>query len=229
MRVKDRRRGPTDARPPSKVFDRPVPVLALPSFTLFPGTLVPLSAFESEPCRTLGAALADARLIVIAALDAPGPERAVHAIAGLGRIVSDRRHPDGRIDAFVHGLERVRLGEVRLGQDGLSAAELEVIPDSEGSASVGEAGVRLFAVTSSLARALGDAHAAEAEALTSLVASSDELGLIANRLAATFVESFEERQELLEERCPARRSDAVAAVLGELLLVALEGADQPLH
>lgn len=223
VRTKDLPEGPGERAPEGSAkesaaarSERPVPLMALPGFTLFPGTLVPLSAIEPEPCRTLAASLADRRLLVIAALDTPGPERAIHAVAGLGRIVSDRRHPDGRMDAFVHGLSRVRLGEVLLGPDGL-AAPVEALPD-EARKSTSEAGLRLLSVATTLACALADRHAEEAEALSSLVASSEDLGLIANRLAAMFVEPFAERQRLLEERCPAERADAVAAVLGEVLL-----------
>lgn len=206
---------------------RPVPVLALPGFTLFPGTLVPLSAFEPEPCRTLAESLADRRLLVLAALDEPGPDRALHRVAGLGRIVSDRRHPDGRVDAFVHGLARVALTNVVLGQDGL-VADLELLADAALRSTV-EPGLRLYAVASSLQRVLAVERPEEAEALASLLASSEHLGQVTNRLGAAFMEAFSERQALLEQQCPALRCDLVAARLGELLLASSRPTRGVLH
>lgn len=208
-------------------LERPVPVLALPGFTLFPGTLVPLSAFEPEPCRTLAESLADRRLLVLAALDEPGPDHTLYRVAGLGRIVSDRRQPDGRVDAFVHGLARVVLSNVVLGQDGL-VADLELLTDAPQRGCV-EPGLRLFSVALSLARALTVERPEEAEALTSLLASSEDLGQVTNRLASAFVEAFAERQALLEERCPATRCDLVAARLGQLLLASSRHPGRLLH
>lgn len=200
---------------PQLALDRPIPILALPGFTLFPGTLVPLSAFEPEPCRALAEALGDRRLLVIAALDRPGPDRTLHPIAGLGRIVSDRRHADGRMDAFVHGIARVRIGALDVGPRGLSAAveALEDWPHQPGVEAL-----RLYAIAASLRRTLEGVHAEEAEALGAVLASSSELGLVTNRLASAMVAPFDERQVLLAERSPPARADLLAAHLGELLI-----------
>lgn len=199
-------------------LERPVPVLALPGFTLFPGTLVPLSAFEPEPCRTLAECLADRRLLVLAAIDEPGPERPLFRVAGLGRIVSDRRHADGRIDAFIHGLARVALTNIELGPHGL-VADVALLPDVPSDATV-EPGVRLIAVASSLRHALATAAPEEAEALSSLLCSTEDLGQLTYRIASTFVRDFADRQALLEQRCPAARCDELAAHLGTALLMA---------
>ncbi len=200
-------------------LERPVPVLALPGFTLFPGTLVPLSAFEPEPCRTLAESLADRRLLVLAAIDEPGPDRPLFCVAGLGRIVSDRRHPDGRMDAFIHGLARVSLTNIELGPHGL-IADVALLPDAPGLAPV-EPGLRLIAVASSLRHALAMTAPEEAEALSSLLCSTEDLGQLTYRIAATFVSDFAERQALLEQRCPSARCDALAAHLGAALLMAV--------
>jgi len=208
-------------------LDGPVPVLALPELTLFPGTLVPLHVYEPEPRRAVAESLAGDRLLVLAALGEPGPDRALHDVAGLGRIVSDRRYPDGRIDAFVHGIERVSLREVSLGAAGLSA-ELEVLADRP-EASVAMAGLRLLGIASSLMRALDACRPEEAEALRALLGSSADVGLVANRIAAAFVEAFVDRQRLLEERCPAARCDDLATRLGAMWLSAAPLPDSPLH
>jgi Lon protease-like protein len=217
----------TAALEPVVPVDRSVPVLALPGFTLFPGTLVPLHAFEPEACRLLAESLADRRLLVLAALDAPGPERSLHPVAGLGRIVSDRRYPDGRVDAFVHGLARVRLKSVALGPWGL-VAEVETLADMP-MRSPALPGLRLLSVALALERALLGTRSEEAEALRSLIRSSDDPAVLADRVAAAFVEPFAERQALLAERCPASRCDAVAARLGELLLGVAPPPRGPLH
>lgn len=219
--------GPPSAPAPRVAPDGPVPVLALPGFTLFPGTLVPLHVHEPEPCRVVAESLARDRLLVLAALAEPGPDRPLHEVAGLGRIVSDRRYPDGRMDAFVHGIERVQLRRVSLGAAGL-AAELELLADLPAH-DVACAGLRLFGIASSLQRALDRSRPEEAEALRALLGSTGDLGLVVNRIAAAFVEPFAERQRLLEERCPAARCDHLAARLGELLLWSAPVPTGPLH
>lgn len=211
-----------------------VPVLALDGLTLFPGTLIPLHAYEPEACRALAEALADRRLIVLAAIDRPGPDHPVHTIAGLGRIVSDRRYPDGRVDAFVHGLERVSLRHLAIGASGL-VADLEVLADERSAESSTRsrealAGLRLVSVASAFGQALIAAERAEeAECLRSLLASSSDLGLVSNRLAASFVVGFEDRQGLLAEVRVAARIDRLAALIGAALLAVAAPDRRRLH
>jgi ATP-dependent Lon protease len=210
-----------------------VPVLALDGLTLFPGTLVPLHAYEPEACRALAEALADRRLIVLAAIDRPGPDRPVHTIAGLGRIVSDRRSPDGRLDAFVHGLERVSLERLSIGTSGL-VADLAVLPDERTAAEPTSrdalAGLRLVSIATAFGQALIAAERTEeAECLRSLVASSTDLALVSNRLAASFVVGFEDRQALLAEVRVAARIDRLAALIGSALLAVAAPDRRRLH
>ena len=89
--------------------------------------------------------------------------------------------------------------------------------------------LRLFGIATSLQRALEGTRPEEAEALRALLGSTSDIGLVANRIAAAFVGSFDERQRLLEERCPAARCDQLALALGGQLLSATTLPPGPLH
>ena len=198
---------------------QPLPFLVLPEYVLLPGTLVPFHASEPEPCRLFGAALADRRLLVVAS-------GAAGSVAALGRIVSDRRYPDGRIDVFVHGLERVRVTSVEASPDGPIAHVLSE-PD-DGATTTHEAGARLRAVTLALIIVLGEgARAEEGEALRSVLGSTSECGVFANRLGSFVLADFHERQALLETRCPVTRADWLTRRVGETLLEATP--NEPVH
>lgn len=197
----------------------PLPLLVLPEYVLLPGTLVPFHATEPEPCRLFGAALADRRLVVVASGAAAG-------IGALGRIVSDRRYPDGRIDVFVHGLERVRVTSVESSPDG-PRAHVETEPD-DGLPETRAACERLRSVTFALVIVLGDGvRAEEGEALRSVLASASECGLFANRLGSFVLVDFHERQALLETRCAVTRADWLTRRVGDVLLEA--APDEPVH
>lgn len=195
-----------------------VPLLSLPGVVLLPGTLMPLHAFEPVPCRVLSAAMCERRLVVVQA--AVGDARARVA---LGRIVSDRRHPDGSIDAFVHGLERARvtrLVEAPLG--GCARASVAVEPDASYR---GDAGRRLRQLVAGLMRTLARAaRHEEALAIGAVLGSTQDAGLLANRLGATFLTTPEERQALLEMTCPGARSAWLTTRLGEVYLDATPAA-----
>ncbi|MFO0749252.1 MAG: LON peptidase substrate-binding domain-containing protein [Myxococcota bacterium] len=199
----------------------PLPLLVLPEYVLLPGTLVPFHATEAAPQRLFGAALADRRLLVVAGTPMP-------SIAALGRIVSDRRYPDGCIDVFVHALERVRVVDVSAGPDGL-VARVASAPDVAESRATRAAGQRLRRLAIELAAVLGAAdRGEEAEALRAVAGSTPICGLLANRLGSQLVLDPIERQRLLETDCPAERAERLVRRLGELMLASAR-SDAALH
>jgi Lon protease-like protein len=197
---------------------RDLPLVALEGVTLFPGTLLPLHAWDPITCRQLSSCLSGERLVVVfgGRLDElVGDHRRAPAIAGLGRAISDRRYPDGRIDVFLHGLARVAVSSVEVTPSGLTAnvelaADLAPEPPSprevpgrhDRSSSPAALSARLIGLALLYTRT---APPEEADALVSVLKSSTDPGLVTNRLAAAFIGPPEARARLLEERCPARR------------------------
>ncbi len=217
-----------------------LPLLLLPEYTLFPGTLVPFHLHDPSLCATVSESLADRRLLVVspqAALSTARRRAGVpHGVghsgvaAGLGRVVSDRRYPDGRLDLFVHGLSRVRIIRVRDVGGRLFADAME--DADEPGRGAREAARRLRQVAYQLATALADdprtPRPEESDGLFAILSSTEEPGLLANRLAAFYLTDFRARQALLEMRCPTTRCERLVDLLGEILL-AQYGTATALH
>jgi Lon protease-like protein len=192
-----------------------VPLLALADYTLFPGTLVPFHVHAPGLVSAVTHALtADRRIAVLTPPRGGGPARVVGSI---GRIVSDRRYDDGRIDIFVHGLERIEV-LCGPGPDPRFSLSLDVVPDTH------HPGAQL---ASERLRALARAHvrsllqtgeAEEAEAVTAVMASTRDPGLLANRLAGALLTRPADRQRLLETQCPVRRCDLLVDAIGVRLM-----------
>lgn len=218
---------------------RDLPLVALEGVTLFPGTLLPLHAWDPITCRQLSSCLCGERLVIVfgGRLDElVGESRRAHAIAGLGRAISDRRYPDGRIDVFLHGLARVAVGPVEVTPSGLTAS-VELAPDlpAPHDVSAGPDPTNTPAALSARLTALAllytrTAPPEEADALVSVLKSSTDPGLVTNRLAAAFIGSPEGRAQLLEERCPARRCGLLMEHFAAALLTRSDpGAGDALH
>ena len=88
-----------------------VPVMTLPSATLFPQALLPLYIFEPRYRRMLTDALNTNRMISVA-MQKPGRSRETPCpIAGLGLIRVSVGHHDGTSHLILQGLTRVKLRE----------------------------------------------------------------------------------------------------------------------
>ncbi len=88
-----------------------VPVMTLPSATLFPQALLPLYIFEPRYRRMLTDALNTNRMISVA-MQKPGRSRETPCpIAGLGLIRVSVGHNDGTSHLILQGLTRVKLRE----------------------------------------------------------------------------------------------------------------------
>ena len=94
-----------------------VPLFPLPEVWLVPRTVLPLHIFEPRYRQMIEHSLDGPGRIVLGTI-LPGHEGdmagspPVYPLAGLGEIARHRRHPDGRFDVFLVGLQRVRLAEV---------------------------------------------------------------------------------------------------------------------
>jgi Lon protease-like protein len=203
----------------------PVPLLVIAEYTLFPGTLVPFHVHERGLCDAVAHSLATDRRIVV--MSAPRASETVRVVGAIGRIVSDRRYEDGRIDIFVHGLERVSA-LCPPGPDPRFSVELRIEPDEvRESARVAAERLRLLAIA--FARGLRQSGADdEAEAVLAATGSTTDPGLLSHRLAAFVFQKPLDRQRFLETRCPVRRCDGLVDAIGRSLLQ-LNTAARTLH
>lgn len=88
-----------------------VPVMTLPSATLFPQALLPLYIFEPRYRKMLADSLKSHRMFTVA-MQKPGQLReSPCAVAGLGLIRVSVDHPDGTSHLILQGLTRVELGQ----------------------------------------------------------------------------------------------------------------------
>ncbi len=88
-----------------------VPIMTLPSATLFPQALLPLYIFEPRYRRMLADALSSNRMFSVA-MQKPGRSRETPCpIAGLGLIRVSVDHNDGTSHLILQGLTRVKLAE----------------------------------------------------------------------------------------------------------------------
>ncbi len=94
---------------------RSVPVMTLPSTTLFPQALLPLYIFEPRYRKMLADSLRKERMFTVAMQD-PGRQRESPCkVAGLGLIRVSVDHTDGTSHLILQGLTRVELvGTVQL-------------------------------------------------------------------------------------------------------------------
>jgi len=197
-----------------------LPLLNLEGVTLFPGTLLPLHVWDEQSCRQLSACLTSDRLLVVhggpLAHLSKSPD--LPAVAGLGRAVSDRRYPDGRIDLFLHGLARVELNQVTVGPHGLFT-DVTLAPDLAPEPPDRAHGL-LLRLTSMALLYARCAPPEESDLIASVLKSSVDPVLVSNRLAAAFIAAPDDRLVLLSERCPAARCERLLDLFATRLLAA---------
>ena len=88
-----------------------VPVMTLPSATLFPQALLPLYIFEPRYRRMLADVLESHRLFAVA-MKKPGASRETPlTVAGLGLVRVAVEHKDGTSHLILQGVARVKLGK----------------------------------------------------------------------------------------------------------------------
>ena len=198
-----------------------VPIFPLPDVTFFPHTLMPLHVFEARyRAMVIDALERDRRLVVVKLR--PGYEAsyagkpAVHAVAGLGEMVSCERLATGRYNILLRGECRVRL-EQELPSDTLyrvvRARRLDDV-ESSGDASAALARIR------AACKALLEALQRPADLLDTALADGQAAAVIADRVAAAVLPDADLRQSLLETLDTASRvtrvADAVESLVREL-------------
>lgn len=200
-----------------------VPIFPLPDVTFFPHTLLPLHVFEARYRAMVMDALARDRRLCVVKLR-PGYEETyggkppVHAVAGMGEIVSWERLANGRYNILVRGDARVRIDR-ELPTDTLYrvvAATLlqDGTPRGDVAAALGRIRTACAALLGALER--------PADLLDTALAEGQPSGALADRIAAAVIPDAMRRQELLETLDVDQRVERVATAV-EALVRELKG------
>jgi Lon protease-like protein len=207
-----------------------VAVFPLPNLVLFPGTPLALHIFEPRYRDMLRDCLQEGRMLLAIAQLEPGWQSAydgrppLYQVAGVGRIVAQRKQPDGTYDIELEGVARVRLHELaaeRSYRRARASVLIETAPD---------AGLPAVARASLWSLATGIAALARRdprfEGMELLAAADDDDSLLLDRLAHQFVSDPAARQRLLETLDVSARLQALERHMAELQL-ALAGEQDP--
>ena len=194
------------------------PIFPLPDVTFFPHTLMPLHVFEARYRVMVIDALERDRKLAVVRLQ-PGYEAtyagkpAVHAVGGLGEIVSCERLATGRYNILLRGECRVRI-EQELPTDTLyRVVRARRLVDGEAAGDAAAALARIRAACRTLLGAL----ARPADLLDTALAGGQAPGVIADRVAAAVLPATDLRQSLLETLDVIARVTRVADALESLV------------
>jgi Lon protease-like protein len=200
-----------------------VPIFPLPDVTFFPHTLLPLHVFEARYRAMIMDALArDRRLCIVKLREGYeatyAGKPAVHAVAGVGEIVSWERLSNGRYNILVRGDARVRIDR-ELPTDTLyRLVAATVLQDSPPRGDATASLARIRAACAALLRALER----PGDLLDTALAEGQPSGVVADRIAAAVIPDPSLRQELLELLDVDARAERVAGAV-ETLLRELKG------
>jgi Lon protease-like protein len=196
---------------------RVLPIFPLPDVTLFPHTTLPLHVFEARYRAMVTDALSRDRRLAVVMLK-PGYEShyegkpAVQAVAGAGEIVKWERLPTGRYNMLVQGRWRIRIVR-ELPTDTLyRMVQVDLLEEVPGAADVAPLLRRVRETCGTVLAALDRPR----DLLDAALGGDPEPGVVADRVAASFLPDPAVRQELLETTDVGRRLARLAAALEAL-------------
>jgi len=196
-----------------------LPLFPLPNAVLFPGTTLPLHLFEpryralAEYCVNGPRVMALGTLIPGAYSETPDAVPPIYPILSVGTIAADRRLSDGRWDIALNGVCRIEL--------------VDDLPSSEPFRFIRARRVRELErpddriaselVRSSVVQVANLLPALWAQLSPQLIAATTP-SMLADIIAAMFVEGHEDRRRLLEEVHVGKRLEHLQGVLAGILL-----------
>jgi Lon protease-like protein len=176
-----------------------VPVMPLPGALLFPNALLPLHIFEPRYQQMLEHALREHRMFSVALIK---PQRSqwhstddFFQVAGVGLIRACVGRGDGTSNLILQGLRRVRFTEFQQSAP-FPIAHIEAL-ESESTSSVetDALGAKVIELYSKLKREGRQLP----EKVDKYLAHLSDMEMLADLMAATFVNDPVRRQQLLEE------------------------------
>jgi Lon protease-like protein len=185
-----------------------LPIFPLPEVVLFPGATLPLHVFEPRYRAMTEAVLGGSRLLGMARLK-PGFQAGyegrppVYDVCGVGQVIKDLKHPDGRYNILLRGVARVRILHELPPSEPYRVVQAERMLDDAGAdpALISGWKSKLYTLWEKLAPHLPESL----RDLNELTAEADTAGDYADLLASTVVADPSEAQRLLEELDPAER------------------------
>lgn len=192
-----------------------VPVMPLPGALLFPHALLPLHIFEPRYQEMLEHALKEHRMFSVALLK---PQRTqwnstedFFHVAGVGLIRACVGRGDGTSNLILQGLQRVRFTEFAQSTP-FPIARIEPLKsESTPSVETDALGAKVLELYSKLK----DAGRQLPEKVDRYLSHLGDTEMLADLMAATFVNDPMRRQQLLEERSLNRRLRLVIQYLRE--------------
>ncbi len=226
--VKERTKPRVGADPPAGGPDEPVkipdvlPVLPLRDTVVFPYIILPLSVSRGPSVTAVDRALAENRIILLAAqrdgsLEEPGEED-LYPFGTAGVIMRMLKLPDGRIRILVQGLARVRIQHLSQTHPYLQAKieRIEEPSAGRGPESEEEAGLAAEAMVRSVKDSL-DRTAALGKNISPevmvIAANLEDPGRLADLAASNLDLKLEEAQRILETVDPLERLKKVSDLL----------------
>ncbi len=200
-----------------------LPVLPLRDVVVYPHMVMSLFVGRPPSVKALEASIESDSTIVLLAqkrsdVDEPGGDD-LFKVGTLATILQMLKLPDGTVKVLVEGQERVDVRALSEGE--CFVADAVVVPEAEGpvtreNEALQRAAASLFEQYVKLSKKI------PAELLSSL-AGIQELGRLADAMAAHMSLRLEDRQSLLEEFDVARRLEKVMALVGgEIDLMQIE-------
>ena len=200
-----------------------LPLLPLRDIVVFPGMVVPLFVGREKSVAALEAAMESGKeILLLAQLDpaCDDPEADdLYDIGVVAQVVQLLKLPDGTVRVLVEGTQRAQL--VSLEADGaLVRAEVELIePHTAGGSEVTALMrqlVQQFGEYAKLNKKLGDEAGAN-------LAEIDDIGVLADAVAAALQVKVADKQALLAETDPMKRTEmALGFMEGELSVLQVE-------
>jgi Lon protease-like protein len=192
------------------------PVMPLPGASLFPHALLPLYIFEQRYRAMLAYALGDDRMFCVALLKPQRSDwrspRDFYNIATVGLIRACVEREDGTSNLILQGLQRVRL--TAFSQDApFPIARIEPIASVDPESEVESYGLgeKVLEIYSKLKRSGREFP----EKVDRYLSDLGDPGMLADLMAATFVNDPFRRQQLLEECSVTERLRMVIQFLRE--------------
>ena len=201
--------------PESLILPKEVPVMPLPGGLLFPHALLPLHIFEPRYREMLEHALREQRMFSVALLKPHRTDWRSPAdffdVAGVGLIRACVGRGDGTSNLILQGLQRVRFTgfaqEVPFPIADIEPLESESTQSVEADA-LGAKVVELYSKLKTEGRQLP-------EKVDKYLSHLDDMEMLADLMAATFITDPQRRQQLLEELSLTRRLRLVLQYLRE--------------
>jgi Lon protease-like protein len=184
---------------PSVSLPDHVPVMPLPGALLFPNALLPLHIFEPRYQQMLEHALREHRMFSVALMK---PQRSrwktpddFFQVAGVGLIRACVGRGDGTSNLILQGLRRVRFTEFAQSAP-FPIARIEPLElDSTSSVETDALGAKVIELYSKLKRAGRQLP----EKVDKYLSHLTDMEMLADLMAATFINDPLRRQQLLEE------------------------------